>query len=159
MRSHGGAGARGRTELLPGGGLSSLCLSWDSSAALNMSVIFNRRRNGAAPAPLSDQISSQLGGEAESGAALPGHMIRPNKKEEGVGGWGAELLGSHANVSTGQKRRIHSVRCSDVRGAEETGASASASCGGSQRAATAHGQRGEGLRDANASNPTRIRSL
>lgn len=27
--------------LLPGGRLSSLCLPWDSSAALNMPVIFN----------------------------------------------------------------------------------------------------------------------
>lgn len=49
--SHDRARARGRKELLSGGRLSSLCLSWDSSAALNMPVIFNRRRNGAAPAP------------------------------------------------------------------------------------------------------------
>lgn len=50
-RSHDRARGRGRKELLSGGRLSSLCLSRDSSAALNMPVIFNRRRNGAAPAP------------------------------------------------------------------------------------------------------------
>ena len=38
-------------ELLPGGKLSSLCLPWDSSAALNMPVIFNQRRNRAQRQP------------------------------------------------------------------------------------------------------------
>lgn len=38
-------------ELLPGGRLSSLCLPWDSSAALNMPVIFNQRRNRAQRQP------------------------------------------------------------------------------------------------------------
>lgn len=42
---------RGRRELLPGGRLSSLCLPWDSSAALNMPVIFNQRRNRAQRRP------------------------------------------------------------------------------------------------------------
>lgn len=42
---------RGRRELLPGGRLSSPCLPWDSSAALNMPVIFNQRRNRAQRRP------------------------------------------------------------------------------------------------------------
>lgn len=55
----------GELELLPGGRLSSLCLPWDSSAALNMPVIFNQRRNRAQRRPLSYNISFLSGGEMD----------------------------------------------------------------------------------------------
>lgn len=59
--------------LLSGGGLSSLCLSWDSSAALNMPVIFNRRRHGAAPAPLLQNILSARRGSGERSRSSRSH--------------------------------------------------------------------------------------
>lgn len=46
-------------ELLPGGKLSSLCLPWDSSTALNMPVIFNWRRSRVrCPPPLLEYFLS-----------------------------------------------------------------------------------------------------
>lgn len=63
-------------ELLPGGRLSSLCLPWDSSAALNMPVIFNQRRNRAQRQPPVTMFPFCQKGKW-TGATLPGHMMQP----------------------------------------------------------------------------------
>lgn len=84
--SVGMTGRRGARDLPPGRRLSGLCLLRDSSLALNMRVIFNRRRHGARPPPplslLQCFLSARRGNE--EGAGLPGHMTRARQQEEKV---------------------------------------------------------------------------
>lgn len=97
------AGGSGRKELLSGGRLSSLCLSWDSSAALNMPVIFNRRRHRAAPAPLLQNILSARRGSGERSHSSWSHD--PAQQEgEVVGVGGGVRLRSHASCSGARLR-------------------------------------------------------
>lgn len=130
------SGRRGRRrgrELLPGGRLSSLCLPWDSSAALNMPVIFNQRRNRAQRQPplLQYFLSVRRGngrephflvtwcgrirgevGESEWGKERELGWLRPAHTSPHI--HSAPPFSQSLAPTAGQMRQSVLIRCSDV---------------------------------------------